>query len=465
MPSFPIREGHRSKRNLFKQRASPVVNLDRKHKRLPCLVLDFSKGGFRLRGSFLVRTCLLIGLVYCMYLAGKRGISAWYLRQSSAAALESAIAWDAANPQNFDDLGTLIHTYGDGGDPDRIIQSYQTATRLSPQNALYWADLGAAYDWAGRQNEAISAFHRALKLFPNSPDINWRVANFCIRTGKTAEGFQSLRKVLLGGSVPRPDVFALAARATHNNRTILDEVLLPDTSIFADYLNFQIGRDDIGAAEQVWHRLLELKLPFDLRQAFPYLDALIRHRKLAEVSEAWSLLRNRFPSEVSSDAANGNLVVNGSFEHEILNGGFDWRVVPTKGASVSLDTENRFDGARSLRIDFDSTENPYYCYVFQYVAVKPETRYHFSGYLRVKGITTDSGPAFEVSDAYDTKKLFLSADGLVGTSDWSLQEFEFKTQQNTQLLIVRVSRRPSHKLANQIAGTVWVDNVKLETKN
>jgi hypothetical protein len=336
---------------------------------------------------------------------------------------------------------------------------------LSPQNALYWADLGAAYDWAGRQNEAISAFHRALKLFPNSPDINWRVANFCIRTGKTAEGFQSLRKVLLGGSVPRPDVFALAARATHNNRTILDEVLLPDTSIFADYLNFQIGRDDIGAAEQVWHRLLELKLPFDLRQAFPYLDALIRHRKLAEVSEAWSLLRNRFPSEVSSDAANGNLVANGSFEHEILNGGFDWRVVPTKGASVSLDTENRFDGARSLRIDFDSTENPYYCYVFQYVAVKPETRYHFSGYLRVKGITTDSGPAFEVSDAYDTKKLFFSADGLVGTSDWSLQEFEFKTQQSTQLLVVRVSRRPSHKLANQIAGTVWVDNVKLETKN
>jgi hypothetical protein len=83
----------------------------------------------------------------------------------------------------------------------------------------------------------------------------------------------------------------------------------------------------------------------------------------------------------------------------------------------------------------------------------------------VKGITTDSGPAFEVSDAYDTKKLFLSADGLVGTSDWSLQEFEFKTQQSTQLLIVRVSRRPSHKLANQIAGTVWVDNVKLETKN
>src|SRR5258706_4680487 len=268
--------------------------------------------------SLLVRICLLIGLVYCMYLAGERGISAWYLRQSSVAALESAIAWDSANPQNFDDLGTLIHTYGDGGDPDRIIQYYQTATRLSPQNAQYWSDLGAAYDWAGRQNEAITAFHRALKLFPKSPDINWRVANFCIRTGKTAEGFQSLRKVLLGGSVPRPGVFALAAKATPNYRMILAEVLLPETSIFVDYLNFQIGKDDIGAAEQVWHRLLELNLAFALRDAFPYLDALIRHRKLVELDETWSVLTARFPSEIHSGRADSNLVANGSFEQEIL---------------------------------------------------------------------------------------------------------------------------------------------------
>jgi hypothetical protein len=34
-----------------KRRASLVINLDRKPKRLPCLVLDSSKEGFRLRGS------------------------------------------------------------------------------------------------------------------------------------------------------------------------------------------------------------------------------------------------------------------------------------------------------------------------------------------------------------------------------------------------------------------------------
>ena len=52
VPSFPIGEGRRSKRVILKRRASVVVNLDRDEKRIPCIVLDSSKEGFRLRGKF-----------------------------------------------------------------------------------------------------------------------------------------------------------------------------------------------------------------------------------------------------------------------------------------------------------------------------------------------------------------------------------------------------------------------------
>ena len=55
MHSFPVRKARRSKRVVAKRRASLVINLDRKPKRLPCLVLDTSKEGFRLRGSFDLR--------------------------------------------------------------------------------------------------------------------------------------------------------------------------------------------------------------------------------------------------------------------------------------------------------------------------------------------------------------------------------------------------------------------------
>ena len=52
MPSLAFREGRRSKRVISKIRASLIINPDRKPERLPCLVLDSSNGGFRLRGVF-----------------------------------------------------------------------------------------------------------------------------------------------------------------------------------------------------------------------------------------------------------------------------------------------------------------------------------------------------------------------------------------------------------------------------
>lgn len=412
----------------------------------------------------LTRIALLVGLVYCGYLAGRQGISAWYARQTLSDALESALRWNLGNPQTFDDFGTLVHMYADGGSRDKIIGSYEAATRLSPENAQYWSDLGAAYDWAGRENEALAAFRKAQQLFPNSPQINWRVANFYVRQGKTTEALRSLRKVLAGEGVARREVFGLADMATHNNQAILTEALPPQSSVLVDYLNFRTQNDDIHAAEEVWHRLLELNVAFSLREVLPYLDGLIRHRELATLQEVWLSLSARFPAEISP-RQKANLIVNGSFERGILNGGFDWRVVPVKGAAVSLDEENRLEAARSLRIDFDSTENPYYWHVYQYVRVEPGTRYHFSGYMRVKGITSDSGPAFEIYDAYDMKKLFLSGEGRTGTSDWSQQQFNFETTPNTDLLVVRVSRRPSQKLANKIGGTVWIDKINLETEN
>jgi hypothetical protein len=410
----------------------------------------------------LVRIALLVGLVYCAYLAGRQAVSTWYLRQSSAAALESAVKWNPANPQTLDDFGTLVHMYADGGSRDQIIGSYEAATRLSPENAQYWADLGAAYDWAGRENDAMASFQNAQQLFPNSPDINWRVANFYVRKGRPVEALQSLKKVLAAGSVDHREVFELAARATHDNKAIIAEALPPQSSIFFDYLNFCVLNDNIRSAEEVWHRLLELNLAFPIKDSLPYLDALIRRRELTELQESWAVLAARFPHEIPSRSTDANLIANASFEHDILNGGFDWRIVPTKGAEVRLDDENRLQSGRSLRVDFDATENPYYWHVFQYVRVRPGTRYHFSGYMRVNGITTDCGPTFQIFDAYDAKKLFLSADGLIGTSNWLRQEFHFKTPSDSDLLVVRVGRLPSQKLANKIGGTVWVENIRLE---
>src|SRR6267378_2362064 len=412
----------------------------------------------------LLRIGLPLALLFSIYLAGRRAIGEWYFRKGVPASIQMAIKWDSNNPQYHDALGTFTHLYGITGNLNDSVQSYENATRLSPYDAHFWSDLGSAYDWAGRTNDALSAFKRALRLFPNSPEINWRFANFAFRTHKTPEALRALQVVLAGNSPAHRDVFRLAVSATRDNRAIL-QMLPPQASVFFDYLNFEMEAGNVTTAEQVWLRLLQLKLPFDLHQAFPYLDALIQHREPGRLVAAWSALAERFPAQIGPLVNNSNLVANGGFEHDTLDGGFDWRIVPVDGAVVSMDFQDAFEGVRALRIEFNGKRNLDYVHVLQYVAVQPNAPYRFSGTLQMKGISTDSGPRFQVFDAFDMGKLFVSTENTVGTSGWSSQHLEFKTKADTRLLIVRVARPPSQKLDNQISGTVWVDRVSLTPAN
>lgn len=414
--------------------------------------------------GILFRVGLPLALFFCIYVAGRRAIGDWNFRKGSPASIQRAIRWDRDNPQFYDALGSLTHFYGITGNLDESVPFYERATRLSPYDAHIRSDLGAAYDWAGRTNDALSAFRQALRLFPNSPEINWRFANFAFRAHRIPEALHALQIVLRGNSTAQRDVFRLAASATRDNRAIL-EMLPLKASAFFDYLSFEMEAGNVIAADQVWLRLLHLKLPFDLSQAFPYLDALIQHQEADRLVAAWSALAERFPAQLGPLVTSSNLVANGSFEHDILNGGLDWRVVPVEGAVVSLDSQDAFEGARALSIEFNGKRNLDYGHVFQYVAVQPNTRYRFSGAVRVKGITTDIGPRFQVFDAFDMGNLFQSTENIVGTSGWSSRQLEFKTKADTRLLVIRVARPPSNKLDKQIGGTVWIDQVSLTPEN
>jgi len=400
-------------------------------------------------------------MLYSIYVVSRQGIAAWYFQQGSPEAIQSAIAWDPGNPRYYDTLANLMHSYAANEKPGDLIRLQETAARLSPHDANYWADLGSAYEWTARTADAGRAFKRAQQLFPNSPDINWRLANFYVRDHDVTEGLRCLQKVLLGNSLPGKDVFLLATNATRDNREILDETLPRHATYFFEYINFQISMNRIDAAEQTWTRLLELNLSFGFREAFPYLDALIQHQEVGPLLQAWSTLGERFPEQIRPRALPGDSVSNGNFEFEILNGGLDWRVTPIEGATVSLDSEGPREGLRSLRIEFDGSRNLDYYHVLQFVPVTPGTRYNLSMNLRGKGISTDSGPRFQAYDAYDMAKLFVSGENLVGNYGWTPQNIEFNTPADTRLLVVRVARPASRKFDSHLAGTIWVSHVSL----
>lgn len=398
-------------------------------------------------------------LLFLIVVAARQGIAAYYLREVSPSSVQKAMAWDPGNPQYPATAANLIHQYGDNADPEVAIHLYETALRLSPFDAEYYVDLAQANDWAGRPSQADLLFQRAQKLFPNSPEINWKVANYRVRTGKTSEALPLLKKVLSSGAINENQVFALVSNARIDPGAAIDELLPSDVLTFIRFLNFQVDRGDMAAAEQTWDHLLLLHSSFEINMAFHYLDALIRSRCVERARKIWSALVERFPLFVPSPASSQNLVTNGDFRGDILNGGFDWRVNPVAGAVVTQESSDTARDSRSLRIDFDGSQNLYYDSVAQFVATEPNTHYDFSAVLSSQRITTDSGVGLRISDAYNSNELLGSTDSLIGTVPRSEHKFSFTTGPETRLALVTVTRTPSRKFDDKIAGTFRFSNV------
>jgi tetratricopeptide (TPR) repeat protein len=391
----------------------------------------------------------------------RQGIASYYFRQNFPDSLQKAIIWDPANPVYPATLANLVHLYGRSPDPNEVTRLYQTAVRLSPFDAGFTADLAQANDWAGRTNLTLPLFQRAQQLFPNSPDINWKLANFYIRSGKADEALPALKKAFSSNIIEKNQIFALSDRAGINSTTVVDKLLPRDTNAYFAYLNFEAQHGNFSAAEQTWNRLLSIKSPFELKEAFPLLVALIKSRELDSASRVWTSLVSRFPDRIPSPGSANNLITNGNLQADILDGAFDWHVFPVSGVEVNQDSTGPSADARSLRVEFDGSQNLYYGSVLQFVPTEPRTKYRFSAFTRSQAINTDAGVCVQISDAYDPLKILGSTDPLIGTTPWSEQSFSFETPPETRLLIVRIVRSPSQKLDNKIAGAFWLSRVSL----
>ena len=95
--------------------------------------------------------------------------------------------------------------------------------------------------------------------------------------------------------------------------------------------------------------------------------------------------------------------------------------------------------------------------LFEYVPVQPNTNYHFSVYTKAEDIESASGPRVTVVDAYSGRSYALSEDSS-GTTGWREQPADFRTDSDTSLLVVKVTRTPSDPL---IKGKFWIDDVSL----
>jgi hypothetical protein len=211
----------------------------------------------------------------------------------------------------------------------------------------------------------------------------------------------------------------------------------------------------------VWDRLLGLGQVFPVESTFGYFDALLHAGRTSEAANAWERLVQVgvLPKEESRSA--DNVMVNGRFEVEPVNGGLDWRISPVAGVAIETDREVHHSGAASLAVYFEGLSNLDFQHVAQVDVVNPNTDYYFRAFMKSRGLSTQAGPHFEIFDPQDVQKYQWETPDVLGTTEWSEYSLKIHTGPQTRLLTVRLRRKPAVELNKRIEGALWVDDVQL----
>ena len=337
---------------------------------------------------------------------------------------------------------------------------FQRATETDPRSDRNWMDLAEAYEAVGDPVHAREAFDRAQLAHPSSSDVAWRLGNFLLRQKNYSEAFAEIRRALATDPDLTVEAVSECSKATGDLPRILTEVLPNHSRYYLTALDYFVSQHETDAALTVWNRLVGLNETINMPQVVPLVNELILQRRVDDALGVWrqALAATNWPQD---EGVNSSLVFNGGFEHDLLNGAFDWRVDSVPGVAFSFDSEVVHGGRRAFRATFDGSANLDFQNLLQFTAVEPRHRYHFGAYLRLEGISTDSGIRFAVYDPFHPAAPQILTPDLVGSHPWSLVEAEVVTGPETHLLVIALRRIPSWKFDNKLRGTVWVDDVSL----
>jgi len=364
------------------------------------------------------------------------------------------------NSEYWHQLGVYEEWDLEHGNPSRAAGDLERAVELDPWSDAYWMDLANIDEALGKTKAATAAYHQAEWAYPASPEVSWQFGSFLLRQKDFRGASAYVRRAIVADPNLTVSALALCTRTGQPVSSIFEDILPAQSGYYLAALDYFISQKNIDAALESWRRLLGLRTPLQMPSSFALVDEMIRTDRISEASEIWqqALHKSNWPVDGSQKAS---LVFNGGFEHDILNGGFDWRTLPTSGAAFQLDSSVAHLGTQSMRVTFDGSSNLDFQNLSELVPVQPGHQYHFSAYLRTRGITTDSGIGFLVFDPLHTAIPQANAPALIGTHPWTLVEMDISTAPSTNVIEIALRRKPSWKFDNKLSGTVWVDDVTL----
>ncbi len=388
-----------------------------------------------------------------LWLASREFVASYFGNRPDLPSLERAVRWQPGNAEYRYRLGRYFFLVQRS--PDAAVQSYRAAVDLNPHQARYWFDLAAAYQLLGNLDEQKAALERALFADPSTPDFAWEAGNFYLVQGDTDKALREFRVVMESDPYLPEAALRLCWRVKPDIDALLRDVVPPRLNVYSIFLDSLIARKETVAAAKVWARITQLHQPLQPQVAFEYIRYLIGQREVDQSRLVWQQAAALCGLSAYQPSP-ANLVVNGDFNLDVLNGGFDWLYQQSKEVSLALDPTQSHGGHRSLLITLDARSIDDVG-IRQLVPVTPATGYDFSAYFKAEEMQGAGGLRFVVQDLYN-ETIYYTSDDLKDADFWKEVSGRFVTGPGTRMLVLRIQRAPA---GLPIRGKLWIDGVRI----
>ena len=401
-------------------------------------------------------TGLALLAVFYLFLIAKEFAASVFASHSDLAKLHRAVQLSPGNADYRNHLGRYYELVS--RDPQSAIGYYKAAVQLNPHSARYWFDLASAYQVLGDTADQSAALERAIQADAMTPDVAWEAANLYLVQGETEKALREFRVVLANDTSLAASSIQFCWRINPDVDALLRDVVPHSPDAYIAFLALLESKQETAGTIKVWNALMDTNQPFDLRYVYEYFHYLILHKEVDQAVQVWQQAAPRFklsaylPSPV-------NLVVNGAFSLDVLNGGLDWQYQRQDGVGLTLDPSDFHAGRRSLMISFDGPGiND--AGIYQLIPVQPGTTYEFSAYYKNGELEGAGGPHFTVQDMY-TLAVYYDSDELKEAGFWKSVEGEFTTGPDCKLVVLHVRRLPE---GSPIRGKLWIDDFHITRK-
>jgi tetratricopeptide (TPR) repeat protein len=379
----------------------------------------------------------------------------WVARDGTIESVELASRIQPLNASHHQLLGSVfLHL-----DHSRAVQELQRATEINPYSAHTWLLLADAYSVQQNSRKQTEAVLTALKIAPRDLTAQWRGANLLLVQGETEAGLKLLREAVASDPGRAGAAIQIAYNLSDEKVPAAMSAIPATASARLQLMRWLIERKHASEADQVWPAVISAGTPFVATDALFYVNDLLDRREVEKASAAWAELAGR-DKKIQRRLEAGNLVVNGDFEENLLNGGFAWRYKLSDGVRTTIDTSTFHAGSRSLALQLDGNTLPD-AGVFQLVPVQPGATYSLSAYLHAEELESANGVRVLATNAYSSQVLMTSEEA-IGSFPWREVTGEFAAGPDTKLVRIGFGRSPD---AGLLRGKIWVDDLRIEKRS